>query len=182
MADEALIARLLDRSKIDQAYPLVRSLVPGITLGRWNAFVRPQLAVHSAAWPHGVMTIQNHKGYILGLFSFEVRDDLYESRTLCIDNIVVPSMPGRELIWIAIADATDQLAKMNDCRAVRAGLNEELGSDADDRLWVGSSLQRSGYVLEGVRAFKRLDGEAIPAVPGKTGGGGSADGRNQRRA
>ncbi|MCC7046010.1 MAG: hypothetical protein IT562_04790 [Alphaproteobacteria bacterium] len=174
-----MIARLLDRSKIDQAYPLVRSLVPGITLSRWNAFVRPQLIVHSSAWPHGVMTIQNHKGYILGLFSFEVRDDLYESRTLCVDTIVVPNIPGRDLIWFAIADATDQLAKMNDCRAVRAGLNEELGGDAQDRLWVGSSLQRSGYVLEGVRAFKRFDGDALSAVPGRPGG---ADGRSQRRA
>jgi hypothetical protein len=181
LAEDALIARLLDRSKIDQAFPLVRSLVPGITLGRWNAFVRPQLAVHSAAWPHGLMTIQNHKGYILGLFSFEVRNDLYESRTLCVDNIVVPNIPGRDLIWIAVAGATEQLAKMNGCRAIRAGMTEELGADSDDRSWVGSSLRRSGYELVGVRAFKRLDEESAPAAPGNTGGGG-ADGRSQRRA
>lgn len=161
--DDSLTPRLLDKSTIDRAFPLVRNLVPAITHERWTRFARPHLASRSPNWPRGLMAIQNPAGYILGLFVFEVRDDLYESRALCIDNIIVPNLPGRDLVWTAVVDAAEHLAAMNACRVIRAGLADELDPSNTDRAWLSASLQKSGYSLEGVRAVKRIESAAQAA-------------------
>lgn len=161
--DDSLTPRLLDRSTIDRAFPLVRNLVPTITHERWTRFARPHLTSRSPNWPRGLMAIQNAGGYMLGLFVFEVRDDLYESRALCIDNIIVPNLPGRDLVWAAVVDAAEHVAAMNGCRVIRAGLADELDPSNTDRAWLSMSLEKSGYSLEGLRAVKRVEG-AAPAT------------------
>ena len=96
---ETLRARFLDRRTIDQAFPLVRNIVPGMTAARWARFVRPRLMPRSPDWPRGVMTVQNAGGCILSLFAFEVRADLHESRIFHMDHIMVPNLLGRGTIW-----------------------------------------------------------------------------------
>lgn len=155
--NDALTPRLLDKSTVDRAFPLVRNLIPKITPDRWTQFARPHLASRSPHWPRGLMAIQNPGGYILGLFVFEVRDDLYETRALCIDNIIVPNLPGRDLVWASIVEAAEHLATMNGCRVIRAGLADELDPGDTDRAWLAASLEKSGYAMEGIRAFKRLE-------------------------
>lgn len=157
-AGEALAPRALDKTAIGRAYTLVRNLAPGITLERWSRFARPQIASKSAKWPHGLMTIQNVGGYILALFAFGVRDDLQESRTLCIDNIMVANIPGRDRIWASVVDAAEALARDNGCRVIRAELTVDLGPSESDRAWVRASLEASGYVPHGIRAFRRMRG------------------------
>lgn len=159
--DDSLTPRLLDRSTIDRAFPLVRNLVPEITHERWTRFARPHLTSRSPNWPRGLMAIQNPAGYMLGLFVFEVRDDLYENRALCIDNIIVPNLPGRDLVWAAVVEAAEHVAAMNGCRVIRAGLADELDPSDIDRAWLSTSLEKSGYSLEGLRAVKRVE----PAAP-----------------
>ena len=85
MAD-TLTPCFLDWRTIDKAYPLVRDTIPGVTVNRWVKFSRAHLARRSPDRPRGVMTIQNAAGYILALFVFEVRDDLYASRILYLDH------------------------------------------------------------------------------------------------
>ncbi len=155
--DDKLVPRLLDRMSIDRAFPLVRNLAPAITLDRWTRFARPHLTSRSPNWPRGLMTIQNPAGYILGLFAFEVRDDLQENRALCIDNIIVPNIPGRDMIWAAVVDAAEHLANINGCRVIRAGFADELDPTDSDRAWIKGSLEHAGYSFEGVRAFKRVE-------------------------
>lgn len=155
--DDTLAPRLLDRDRVDRAYPLVRNIAPQITLERWNRFVRPLLASRSSVWPRGVMTIQNAAECILGLFSFEVRDELNDGRTLLLDNIVTASIPGRDAIWAAVMDAADHLAQVHGCRAIRAGLGGDLDTSDRDRAWLVSSLEGAGFALDGIRACKRLD-------------------------
>ncbi len=161
--NEALTPRLLDKSTIDRAFPLVRNLLPAMTHERWTQFARPHLSSRSPHWPRGLMAIQNPKGYILGLFVFEVRDDLYENRALCIDNIIVPNLPGRDLVWASIVDTAEHLAAMNGCRVIRAGLADELDPGDTDRAWLSASLEKAGYSLEGVRAVKRVESTSAAA-------------------
>lgn len=167
-----LISRLLDTAGIGRAYPLVRNLGPGIALERWNRFARRQIASRSPKWPRGLMTIQNAGGYILGLFGFEVCDDLHESRTLCITNIIVPNIPGRSRIWASIVAAAENLAEANVCHAIRVELAGDLDRSGSDRAWVAASVKRSGYALDGARAFKRLwdasRGSNLPGPDGTT--------------
>lgn len=161
--DDKLTPRLLDKGTIDRAFPLVRNLAPDITLDRWTRFAKPHLVSRSSEWPRGLMTIQNRAGYILGLFVFEVRDDLYEKRALSIDNIIIPNIPGRDMIWTAVVDAAEHIATMNGCRVIRAGLADELGPRQHDQAWLSASLEKAGYSFEGLRALKRLDKAGLHA-------------------
>ncbi|MBM4073885.1 MAG: hypothetical protein FJ271_33945 [Planctomycetes bacterium] len=163
--DNNLTPRLLDHRLIDRAYPLVRNILPCISLERWSEFAKPHLAARSPKWPRGLMTIQNAAGYILGLFSFEVRDDLHSDRTLLVDNVIVPDMPGHELIWTAIVTTSETLALMNGCRAIRIGLAGDLDPIDRDRTWLVSSLAKAGYVIEGVRATRRVSHDAEGELP-----------------
>lgn len=155
---EPLAPRLLDRDMIDRAYPLVRGIASGITLDRWVRFARPLVSSRSASRPRGLMTIQNTAGYILGLYGFEVRDELQVNRTLCVENIIIASIPGREAIWAAVIDSAENLAKLHGCEAIRAGLQDDLDPAAShDRSWIAASFESAGYALEGVRACKRIE-------------------------
>jgi hypothetical protein len=155
---ETLVCRLLDRATIDRAFPLIRGIVPGITLDHWAHFVRKLLSTASARPRRGLMTVQNPSGYILGFFSFEVRDDLYETRSLLIDNIIVADIPGRDSIWGKVMRTAEQLADMNNCRAIRANLSNDLDLAQGERTWTSASLAKAGYALNGISACKRLAG------------------------
>jgi hypothetical protein len=151
-----LTPRLLDRSSIDKAYPLVRGIMPNVTLERWTEFAKPYFAARSPKWPRGLMTIQNGEGYILGLFGFEVRDELHSNRTLFIYNIIVPQIPGHDLIWTVVIRTAETLATINGCRTIQIKLADDLNAQESGREWLGSSLTAAGYVIEGVHAFKRM--------------------------
>jgi hypothetical protein len=153
---DPLAPRLLDPGTIERAYPLVRNLTSGITRDRWGRFARPLVASRSALWPRGLMTIQNAAGYIFGLFSFEVRDDLRANRTLSVENIMIATLPGRDTIWATVVEAVEDLARIHGCRAIRASLNDEFDPGDDGRTWLAGSLEAAGYVRDGVRARKRI--------------------------
>src|SRR4029077_3011704 len=110
--------------------------------------------------PRGVMTIQNAAGYILALFVFEVRDDLYEGRILYLDYFMVPNVAGRRRIWDSAIGAAENLARLNGCRAIRAELGGELERSDENLL---TSLERSGYSPAGVRTLKRLKAKSSSA-------------------
>ena len=164
MAD-TLTPCFLDWRTIDKAYPLVRDIIPGLTVNRWVKFSRAYLAHRSPDRPRGVMTIQNAAGYILALFVFEVRDDLCESRILYLDYIMIPNVPGRRTICASAIDAAEYLAKLNGCCAIRAELGGDLERADEDLL---TSLERSGYSPAGVRAVKRLTAKSRAAEADST--------------
>ncbi len=157
--EKLLSPRLLDRERIDQAFPLVRNLVPKLTLERWTRFARPQIVSRSSKWPRGLMTIQKTTGDILGLFGFEVRSTLNEGRELRLDNVLVPDIPGRDLIWISMIEAAEQVARVDGCFAIRAEIADYCGVVGRERAWAMSSLRTFGYSVEGLRAIKRLSGD-----------------------
>ncbi len=157
--EKPLAPRLLDRERIDQAFPLVHNMAPNLTLERWVRFARPQIVSRSSNWPRGLMTIQNATGHILGLFGFAVRNALNDGRTLHLDNVIVPDIPGRDLIWMSMIEAAEHVAQVNGCMAIRAEIADELGPSGSERTWAMSSLRTFGYAVEGLRAVKRLTGE-----------------------
>ena len=154
---DTLTARFLDRRTVDQAFPLVRNIVPGMTAARWARFIRPRLMPRSPDWPRGVMTVQNKGGCVLSLFVFEVRADLHESRIFHMDHIMVPNLPGRGTIWASTIGAAERLAEMNGCRAIRAEFGDGSEHSDEDIL---TALESMGYSLSGIRVFKRLEAKS----------------------
>lgn len=158
-----LAPRLLDRRSIDKAYPLIRGILPSVSRARWTEFARSHLIARSAEWPKSLMTIQNPNGYILGLFGFEVRNELRNNRVLLVYNVVVPQIPGRDLVWTAIMETADTLAQMNSCSAIHVNLSDDWNASQSDRGWLQGSLSSAGYVVEGIHAFKPVEAQG-PAL------------------
>jgi hypothetical protein len=161
--DQTLVTRLFDRGMIEQAFPLVSARTPSMTLDRWTRFAVQHVAPRAAELPRGLMAVQNQAGYILGMFAFAVREDLDEGRVLSIENVIVPNMPGRDMIWSAVADSIDRLATMNGCRAILADLPRKRGPGDEEAAWAAPFLARCGYVLTVNRALKRLRPEPVSA-------------------
>jgi hypothetical protein len=160
--DQSLVSRLFDRGMIEQAFPLVSTRIPGMTLDRWTRFALSHAGSRAGDWPRGLMAVQNPAGYILGMFAFEVREHLHEGRVLCVENVIVPNLPGRDMIWGVVVSEIEHLATMNGCRAVFSDLPCERDSDdGDDTAWVTPVLERSGYMLTSGRAFKRVRNRTV---------------------
>ena len=162
---ELLIPRLLDDSMVDRAYTLVRTLAPNMTPARWLKFTGLQAGSRPASRPEGFMSVQNSAGYIFGLYRFEVRDTLDMSRVLCADNIIVANLPGRDRIWAVMAETMENLARMNDCRSIRAEIFADLDLSDGERAWIVSACAESGYAFDGSRAFKLLPASHSAAGP-----------------
>lgn len=152
-----LTSRLLDRRSIDKAYPLIRGILPNVSRARWAKFARSHLTARPAQWPKSLMTIQNKSGYILGLFGFEVRTELRNDRVLLVDNVVVPQIPGHDLVWTAMMEVADTLAQMNSCLAIHVNLSDDLTAFGAGQNWLRGSLLSAGYVVEGINGFKTVE-------------------------
>ena len=156
-----LASRLLDRRSIDKAYPLIRGILPSVSRERWAEFARSHLIARSAEWPKGLMTIQNTSGYILGLFGFEVRSELRNNRVLFIYNVIVPQIPGRDLVWVAVMQTAETLAQMNSCSAIHVNLSDDWNTFVGGRDWIQESLSDAGYSVEGIHAFKSVEAHGL---------------------
>ncbi len=144
---------LLVRAEVEQAYALVRSRLPAVALERWIRFARGRLHA-PAGRPRGLMTIRNVASCIVGLFGFEVDDDLVSGRVLAVDTIVVATIPGRDAIHEAVLAAAERLAELHRCGAIRASFvgaaTEADASQARLRGW----FERSGYAVTALVALK----------------------------
>lgn len=155
----------LGPKQIDQAYPVVQSIIPDLDVSVWRDF-----AEQIGARPEdqaGIITVQN-KGYIHGLFSYAIEPHLLHGRLLLIDNVFVLDLFNPRAVAEALLDAVDGLAARLTCGAIQTTLPRlgEAGTK-DRRDWLFEQFQTRGHVIENTVLCKRL------------GQGGRADGRRQ---
>lgn len=146
---------LLNCTLVDRAYPLIRDLLPGVTLERWKRFVEPYLSAQSTCWPSGLMTVQNAVGCILGFFCFSVRDDLNNGRVMFIDNIIVAEIPGHNTIINTITETIQTLANQNYCPVTHIDLTNGLNGTEKHQEWLKFALLTEGYIINGLHIVKR---------------------------
>jgi len=98
-------------------FPLVQMMQTGLTFERWREFVaefctdRANSMIGAGCddilWqrPRGIIVIANERGYIHGLFSYQVRDDMSEGLVLHVDNIMAVEIVSRPYVLDAMRDA-----------------------------------------------------------------------------
>jgi len=138
--------RPLGRDQIAQAFPLVQAIVPGTSLARWTDFARRHTLERGE---RGIMTVQNQGGYILGLFTHEVQDDLSLGRALVAGNVMVADFPGREQTLDALIDAMHMLANLRRCAAISARLDSGPPGASPPGTWVLPRFLQVGFVASG---------------------------------
>lgn len=143
---DPFIPRPLSRDQIAQAYPLVQAILPGTSLARWSDFARSHTLERGE---RGIMTLQNQAGYILGLFTHEVRDELSLGRALVAGNIMVADFPGREQILDALIDAMHMLGNLRRCAAISARLDSGAAGAPPPGTWVLPRFLQAGFIASG---------------------------------
>ncbi|MGQ9368129.1 hypothetical protein [Azospirillum sp. ST 5-10] len=149
--DDGFIAKPLDRGQIDQAFPLVRTIAPELTVERWRAYAGAAIGRRGgAAATRGIMTVQNDRGYIHGLFSYSVEENLRCGRILVVDDFIVLDLFDVAAAASTLLRSMDGLARSLSCRSIHTNFPE-----ADHSL--------PGYCRT-VMAFFRDEGHAAGAL------------------
>ncbi|CAO3416355.1 hypothetical protein [Azospirillum doebereinerae] len=171
--DDCFIAKPLGRRQIDQAYPLVCVAAPGLAVEQWRAFAAAVLGINGEAGgpsaPRtGIMTVQNARGYLHGLFSYAIEEHLRHGRVMTVDNFVVLDLFDVPGVAGTLLDAMDGLARGLGCAAIHTALPEHCTLDWTPNNRIADCFIRDGHRRETVRLCKNLDGvndNRAPASP-----------------
>jgi hypothetical protein len=153
------LTRPLERDQIAQAYALIQSTDPAMTLDRWARFAHKLIAPQRSNRHGGIMTVQTEAGYMCGLFAFEIVDDLRLNRTLAIRNVFAISLVQPEAIIRALLEAAESLANLNGCAAITAIVDKD--HEGPGNGWVAGQLASNGFSRAGIFSAKPLG-----ALPG----------------
>lgn len=176
--DDGFIAKPLGRRQIDQAYPLVCAMAPGLGVDQWRAFAAAVLdsatlgsstegaagdgAAREGRLPasRGIMTVQNAQGYLHGLFSYTAEPHLLHGQTLCVDNFVVLDLFDVAGVAEALLRAMEGLARRLGCAAIHTTLPDRFarpdslqGSRRDP---IPECFRTEGHRQETIRFCKDL--------------------------
>ncbi|KAA0592225.1 phage tail protein X [Azospirillum lipoferum] len=167
--DDGFIAKPLGRRQIDQAYPLVCAIAPGLGVDQWRAFAAALLdsatgsgsgkgTVEGAGRPadRGIMTVQNAQGYMHGLFSYAAEPHLLHGRTLCVDNFVVLDLFDVAGVAEALLRAMEGLARQLGCAAIHTTLPDRTVQRDSRRDPIPDCFRTEGHRQETIRFCKDL--------------------------
>lgn len=151
---EAFILRPLTRRQVNQAYALVRHALPHASPARWDAFARARIGNDGLRRNHGIMTLQSQAGYILGLFIYDLRDDLQDGRTLSVSHVAVAELVGQATLARHLVDGMVTIARLHDCAVIDVRLPRQGHDDVLPAL-----LSGAGFEVEGEHARHCLAGQ-----------------------
>jgi len=161
--DDGFIAKPLQKRQIDQAFPVVRAILPELAVERWRAFAaalldRAQGAPAASVSPAGIMTVQNERGYIHGLFSYSAHEHLHHGRILTVENFVVLDLFNLSGAAAELLRAMDTVARGLGCSAIHTNLPDSFSNLPDYCGTVLSYFRDQGHAVETLRLCKSLDG------------------------
>ncbi|MBP2295904.1 hypothetical protein [Azospirillum rugosum] len=157
--DDSFIAKPLGQRQIDQAYPLVRAVAPDLRVEQWRAFAAVFLAPkESSAAPSGIMTVQNTRGYIHGLYSFTIEQSLRHGRILAVTNFVVLDLFDMTGPAETLLRSMEGLARGHSCAAIHTTLLEGAAAEAGSQRSLLGCFQSEGHRPDALRLCKPLDG------------------------
>lgn len=160
----------LPRVQAAQALPLVRSLRPDLTLEEWQSYLdllgqnpvedgEPALS--------GVMAVRDQSGYLHGLFTFSVAEDIVHGRALTVDNMIAVDMLGRDDSARLMIAEMDKLARTHRCGAVHVTLAEDHAQGPRPVSAMMARLRSAGHHVDGVRLCRLVAETATTASAGK---------------
>jgi len=175
--NDTYVAKPLARRQIDQAFPVVQTIAPDLGVERWRAFAAAVLAAAELetgdtpparstgqgveprgvmAEPCGIMTVQNARGYIHGLFSYAVEENLRHGRVLEIDNFIVLDLFDLAGAAEELLRAMDVLAGELGCMAIHTNLPDDYSSLPEYCNWLLTCFREAGHAVETLRLCKQV--------------------------
>lgn len=152
-----LTTRTLTAENVPQAFPLIQTSFPEITLEDWQRFAETVLNPETRP-KGGFLTVHCEQGYMAGLCNYRVEPDLLHGQTLAVDLFVAYDLFDRETIATALVEALESVARSLHCRALHTQLTERGRNGLKNGLI--DMLTRHGHEVETIRFCKRLPAPA----------------------
>jgi hypothetical protein len=152
------VVKPLGEGQVLQAYPLVQTAVPHLTLDQWMDYAEGFCGVKRPIRDDpGVMSAQNPDGYIYGIYCHEVETDIQHGRVLKISNLVTANLFDSAGIMDKMINSMIDKARDSDCVAVQVALPEETGRGPQPLEGTVSMLRDAGYRLASVALSKPIE-------------------------
>lgn len=151
--------RQLMPERIPEAFPVVAMLDEDITIQRWSDYASAMVGPKGRNESHGILTLEDRLGRIIGLSVYVIRPDLQRSRILVIENFAVVTLIGVQHAASILLSSIERLARDRACRYVAVSLAERKSRGAPDqgRGPTGRFFKGAGFRLDLARLCKRLD-------------------------
>jgi hypothetical protein len=177
---DTYVAKPLIRRQIDQAFPVVQTIAPDLDVDRWRDFAAAVLSGRElesedeptgrrgeGGMPHprGIMTVQNARGYIHGLFSYTAEEHLRHGRVLTVENFIVLDLFDMAGAADELLNAMDDVAEALGCAAIHTNLPDDYSSLPDYCNWVLSCFRDAGHAVGTLRLSKRMIDLDPPTPP-----------------
>jgi hypothetical protein len=147
------LTRPLERDQIAQAYALIQSADPSVSLDRWTRFANKMTPCR----------VRPVRPGLCGLFVYEILEDLRHNRALVVRHVFAISLVQREAIVRNLLDAAESLAHLNGCDSVVAVIDQEAPPPAND--WVTAQFVANGFRRAGFFSAKALGASSTPGHP-----------------
>ncbi len=140
-----------------QAYPLVQSASPRLTLDQWLGYVR-DLARDTRDDPPagGVMSVQNRDGYIYGIYCHAVENDIQHGKVLKVSNFVAANLYDSTSVMDGLIGSMATIARDRGCTAVHVDLPEDTRREERPADGVVNQFRGAGYQVESVALCRPL--------------------------
>lgn len=153
--------RPLSAACVNQAFPLIQTALPGVTLAAWRDFAAAQMpggTTRAGEQESGILAVTDRRGYIAGLCSYRLVPDLVHGRLLDTGHFLAFDLLERQPVAEALAATLEALAREHGCTAVHTHLPRGNGDGAPPGPDRGLSglLAARGYRVESWDLCKRL--------------------------
>lgn len=152
----------LARTRIDQAFPIVQSVLPRMNIDSWRRYADRLIAAELRnGRPTTGILAADANGYLYGLCSFRLETSLQHGEVLVVDDFMVSDLVHQRSVAASLLAGIDGLARQRGCTAIHTALPAEDASPLDCRRWLVEELRGQGHHLDMVVMCK----EVRPAAP-----------------
>ncbi len=148
-----LETRPLTPERVAQAFPLIQTALPAVTLEEWRDFALPLVSPAGQA-TSGVVTVLSEQDFIVGLCCYRVEKNLHHGAVLMADPFLALDLLDLKAVASALADAIESLAREWHCTAIHTSLPATGVKGAEN--WLVRNLRGRGHQVESLRMCKLL--------------------------
>lgn len=151
------IKSLQSKEEMEQAYPLIQSIAPDLSLESWLEFACDIGDMPPTGFgPCGIVAAQSGRGYIHGLYTYMVEPDLRHGRILNVDNFVAFDLANRWNVVRKLLAAMDEQADRYGCKAIHVRLPDRLTQDKAAKQTLLAKFHDHGHDVRSLGLCKDL--------------------------
>lgn len=145
--------------RVDEAFPLARAAVPGLTLDRWRCFTRGAMASAGQVTHPEVLLVENDHGYIQGFCTYHLLQDIRHGTVMMVDHLAMIDLIDTTAVMEALLAVLEALARQAGCRRIQLDVPQPgpggvVGSALYER------LRAADHTVDAWRMTKPLDARA----------------------